>query len=58
MVEEWKSHPVTQANIGKLKQAGYRFIGPVKGQLACGDNAIGHIADVKDIVNAATRLLK
>lgn len=51
-------HPVTQGNIARLKKIGYRFVGPVKGRLACGCEAVGHIADVKDIVNEAKRLLK
>lgn len=51
-------HPVTQENIGKLKKVGYKFIGPVKGNLACGCQAIGHIADLGDIISEARRLLK
>ena len=50
-------HRVVQENIAKLKALGYKFIGPVKGRLACGCDAIGHIADVKDIVAEAKRLL-
>ncbi len=52
------NHPVTQENIAKLKKAGYHFIAPVKGHLACGCEGIGHIADVKEIVTEAQRLLK
>lgn len=48
---------IVQANIAKLKTIGYKFIGPVKGHLACGCDDIGHIADVKDIVAEAKRLL-
>jgi len=51
-------HPITQANIAKLKKLGYRFAGPVKGRLACGCDGLGHIADVNDIVSQAKRLLK
>ncbi len=51
-------HEVTQSNIAKLKKIGYKFIGPIKGHLACGCNDIGHIADVSDIVKEAKRLLK
>lgn len=47
-----------QENIAKLKSFGYKFIGPIEGHLACGRNDIGHIADVKDIVAEAKRLLK
>jgi phosphopantothenoylcysteine decarboxylase/phosphopantothenate--cysteine ligase len=51
-------HPVTRENVARLKKIGYRFIGPVKGRLACGSEAMGHIADVQDIVSEAKRLLK
>jgi phosphopantothenoylcysteine decarboxylase/phosphopantothenate--cysteine ligase len=57
MNEKMYEHPITQGNIEKLRKAGYRFIGPVKGMLACGHEAMGHIADVKDIVGQAKRLL-
>ena len=58
MNDKMYKHPVTQANIEKLKKIGYRFVGPVKGPLACGCEDIGHIADLKDIVTEAGRLLK
>ena len=51
-------HDVVQSNIAKLKKTGYRFIGPVKGHLACGADDIGHIAATADIVKEAKRLLK
>lgn len=51
-------HPVTQGNIARLKKIGYRFVGPVKGKLACGQEGLGHIADVADIVAEAKRLLR
>ena len=58
MNENMYRHTASQQNITVLKKMGYKFIGPVYGQLACGDKGIGHIADVKDIVGAAKRLLK
>lgn len=51
-------HDIVQANIARLKRIGYKFIGPVKGRLACGAEDIGHIADVEDIVDEAKRLSK
>jgi phosphopantothenoylcysteine synthetase/decarboxylase len=57
MNEKMYKHPVTQGNIDKLKKIGYRFIGPVRGMLACGYEEIGHIAGVKEIVDQAKRLL-
>jgi len=47
-----------QANIERLKKAGYIFVGPIKGTLACGDEATGHIADTADIVKEARKLLR
>jgi phosphopantothenoylcysteine decarboxylase / phosphopantothenate---cysteine ligase len=58
MNEKMYKHKIVQANIAKLKSIGYRFIGPVKGHLACGHVDIGHIADTKDIVEESVRLLK
>jgi len=58
MNDKMYRHPVTQDNIKRLKKIGYRFIGPIKGRLACGCEEIGHIADIRDIVGEAKRLLK
>ena len=58
MNDKMYKHPVTQDNIKRLKRIGYRFIGPIKGRLACGCEEIGHIADIRDIVGEAKRLLK
>lgn len=58
MNEKMYKHRIVQANIAKLKDIGYRFIGPIKGRLACGHVDVGHIADTQDIVKEAKRLLK
>ena len=58
MNEKMYEHRIVQENIRKLKSVGYRFVGPVKGRLACGHEAIGHIADTREIVNEAKRILK
>ncbi|PIW79938.1 MAG: hypothetical protein COZ98_04765 [Candidatus Omnitrophica bacterium CG_4_8_14_3_um_filter_43_15] len=50
-------HPATVENIKKLKSFGYKFIGPVKGRLACGDEGMGHIAGVDEIIKEAKKLL-
>lgn len=50
-------HPAVQENLGRLKRLGHQFIGPECGQLACGYDAIGHIADVEHIVQHARRIL-
>ena len=49
---------ITQANITKLKGAGYKFVGPIKGHLACGRAGEGHIADTTEIVKAVGQLIK
>ena len=48
---------IIQENIAKLKKLGVVFIGPVKGKLACGDIAMGHIAELSDIVRSAKKIL-
>lgn len=58
MNENMYNHKVVRENISKLKKTGYSFVGPVKGHLACGHDAIGHIADVADIVKEAKKLIK
>jgi len=52
------NHRIVRANIERLKDAGYKFIGPVKGHLACGREDMGHIAQPMDIVNEVKRLAK
>ena len=44
------NNKIVQENIAKLKGVGYKFVGPKKGRLACGDIAVGCLADVDDIV--------
>jgi len=51
-------HPAVQNNISSLQRMGYRFVGPVKGELACGDVDIGHLAPVEDIVSETAKLIK
>ena len=56
--EKMYEHAVLKENIAKLKKIGYSFVGPIRGHLACGHNAIGHIAGTGDIVAAAKKLIK
>jgi len=58
MNEAMYAHKVVRENIAKLKKIGYKFVGPVKGYLACGHEALGHIAATEDIVREAKRLLR
>ena len=52
------AHPVTQANIKRLKDIGYHFVGPVEGRLACGTTGSGHLAEIMTIVEAVNAILK
>jgi len=58
MNEKMYLNPAIQDNIKLLKSRGMRFIGPIKGPLACGHDAIGHIADTEKIVAEAKKILK
>ncbi|NQT46212.1 MAG: hypothetical protein HQ593_01875 [Candidatus Omnitrophica bacterium] len=57
MNDNMYKNKITQANIRKLKEAGYKFVGPIKGHLACGRAGEGHIADTAAIVKAARQLI-
>ena len=54
-VHMWQ-HPTVQRNVTALKRLGVRFVGPDVGKLACGYEAIGHLAEVEEIVKAAKQL--
>ena len=51
------NNKIVQENIAKLKKAGYKFVGPKTGRLACGDVAIGCLADVETIVKEIDKLI-
>ena len=55
-VHMWQ-HPTVQRNVTTLKRLGVRFIGPDVGKLACGYEAIGHLAESEEIVAAARQLV-
>ena len=55
-VHMWQ-HPTVQRNVTVLKRLGVRFIGPEVGKLACGYEAIGHLAETEEIVRAAKQLV-
>jgi phosphopantothenoylcysteine decarboxylase/phosphopantothenate--cysteine ligase len=58
MNENMYNHKVVRKNISKLKEIGYSFIGPVKGHLACGRDAMGHIAPVPEIIKEVKKIIK
>ena len=50
-------NPLVQANIEKLRQQGYSFVGPKVGTLATGIKGKGPLAEVDEIVSRAEELL-
>jgi phosphopantothenoylcysteine decarboxylase / phosphopantothenate---cysteine ligase len=57
MNEHMYKNTIVQANIKKLKTAGYRFIGPREGRLACGTTGVGCLAEVDTIIQTVKNLL-
>jgi phosphopantothenoylcysteine synthetase/decarboxylase len=51
----WENLAV-QRNVEILKKMGYELIGPVKGRLACGTEAIGRMAEPQDILEAIEKI--
>ena len=51
-------HPVTQENIARLKRLRYEFVGPIRGELACRQIGMGHIAEPDQIIGAVRQRLK
>ncbi len=47
-----------QANINTLKSRGVKFVGPIKGKMACGSVGEGHLAEVDEIVKAVVAAVK
>lgn len=50
-------NPILQDNLEKLTKYNYTIIKPVSGLLACGDNGIGKLPDVDDIVDEITFII-
>jgi phosphopantothenoylcysteine decarboxylase/phosphopantothenoylcysteine decarboxylase/phosphopantothenate--cysteine ligase len=48
---------ITQENIKKLQNYGYKFVEPKESRLACGDVGKGALADVADIISAVKAAL-
>jgi len=47
------NHPAVQDNMARLKSWGVKFIDPVFGEVVCGDEGSGKLADVNVIFRAA-----
>lgn len=45
-------HPATQRNVEQLKEDGCGFVGPASGDLACGYEGIGRMAEVEEVLKA------
>ena len=50
-VRMWHN-PATQRNIEMLKNDGVKFIGPDKGNMACGEYGLGRMVETENIVNS------
>ena len=51
----WEN-PVVQGNVRKLRERGYYFIGPGRGELACGYRGVGRLADINSIIKSINEL--
>ncbi|HOT44431.1 MAG TPA: flavoprotein [Spirochaetota bacterium] len=51
-------HPAVRRNIEILKAWGVAFIEPASGEVVCGDEGMGKLADVEDIYRAAINAVK
>ncbi len=51
-------NPITASNVERLKKAGFLFVGPCEGELACGYSGKGRLAPVEDILEAAEDALQ
>ena len=55
-VRMWE-HPSTKDNLKILKSFGYKYIGPVTGDMACGEYGEGKMSDPNDIFNEVSSFL-
>ena len=58
MNAEMYRNPVTQKNISYLEKIGCNFIGPEKGERACGDDDIGRMSAPQDIISKIKKIIK
>jgi phosphopantothenoylcysteine decarboxylase/phosphopantothenate--cysteine ligase len=58
MNDKMYKNKITQRNIETLKKAGYKFIDPIRGRLACGNVGVGHLADLTAILKRIEKILK
>jgi len=48
---------ILQKKVAELTTAGYRFIGPAKGRLACGEEGEGRMVEVEEVITVISRLM-
>lgn len=51
------AHPATRRNVERLRADGIAFVGPNPGDMACGEEGAGRMAEPAEILDAAERLL-
>lgn len=56
MNDQMYGNPIVQRNIQILREAGYGFVDPVEGMLACGTSGSGKMASPEKIADALQRL--
>ncbi len=52
----WEN-PIVQRNVALLKEAGYHFVGPEAGDLACGETGLGRMASPETAVDRTVKIL-
>lgn len=57
MNENMYLNKITQENIKKLRNCGYKFIGPRSGALACGNIGTGCLSELEEIVKEVKKIL-
>ena len=50
----WQN-PILQKRVKELKDSGYKFIGPVKGRLACQKEGVGRMVEVETVIAELSR---
>jgi len=50
-------NPIVQEKIAQLEKLGYHFVGPVKGKLARGEEGLGRLAEINDIVDKVVQVI-
>ena len=57
MNKEMYLNPIVQQNMKKLRGLGYHFVEPEKGELACGEEGWGRLAQKQKILDAVKKVL-